>query len=133
MTYLLDTNTCIRYLNGTSIRVRQHLTAVSEGEIVLCSVVKAELNFGALKSARPKENLLKLARFLDRFVSLPFDDHAAEVYGEIRLKLCQRGLPIGPNDLLIAAIAMANHLTLVTNNTDEFRRVSDLRVVDWEK
>lgn len=133
MTYLLDTNTCIRYLNGTSVHVRNHLANVKETEVKLCSVVKAELQFGALKSARPQENLLKLSRFLDRFVSLPFDDRAAGPYGEIRLNLSQRGLPIGANDLLIASIAMANRLTLVTHNTAEFGRVPGLLLVDWER
>jgi tRNA(fMet)-specific endonuclease VapC len=63
---------------------------------------------------------------------LPFDDAAAEAYGRLRAELARRGTPIGPNDLMIAAIALAHDLTLVTHNTAEFSRVSGLRLEDWE-
>jgi len=132
MTYLLDTNTCIKYLNGKSEKVRGNLEARSPQDIVLCSVVKAELFYGAMKSANPAKNLAKQQNFVSRFVSLPFDDSAAEVYGRIRTDLEKAGKPIGPNDLLIAAIAVAHDSTLVTNNTREFSRVTDLKFEDWE-
>lgn len=70
--------------------------------------------------------------FLDQFVSLPFDDKAALVYGRVRAQLATQGTPIGPNDLMIAAIAIANDVTLVTRNTREFGRVAGLRIEDWE-
>jgi tRNA(fMet)-specific endonuclease VapC len=132
MTYLLDTNTCIRYLNGRSENTRQQLEATQPQDIVLCSVVKAELFYGAMKSAKPEENLAKQHRFVSRFVSFPFDDSAAEAYSRIRARLEKLGTPIGPNDLLIAAIAMANDVTLVTHNTREFGRVESLKLEDWE-
>jgi tRNA(fMet)-specific endonuclease VapC len=65
-------------------------------------------------------------------VSLPFDGVVAETYGRIRVQLEALGTPIGPNDLQIAAIALANNLILVTHNTREFSRVSGLRYEDWE-
>jgi tRNA(fMet)-specific endonuclease VapC len=71
-------------------------------------------------------------QFLARFVSLPFDDEAAIVFGEVRAALANAGTPIGPYDLQIAAIALANDLTLVTHNTREFVRVSGLRLEDWQ-
>lgn len=132
MTYLLDTNTCIRYLNGTSASVRKRLSDMKEAEVVLCSVVKAELYFGVFKSARPRENMEKLRQFTARFASVPFDDEAGERYGEIRLAMERQGKLIGPNDLMIASVALANDMELVTHNTDEFLRVPGLRVVDWE-
>ena len=132
MIYLLDTNTCIRFLNGESQEVRRQMEAHASRDIALCSVVRAELVYGALKSARPEQNLSRLRPFFSRFVSLPFDDAAAEVYGEIRVRLEGAGTPIGPNDLCIAAIARASDLTLVTHNTAEFRRVEGLRLDDWE-
>jgi tRNA(fMet)-specific endonuclease VapC len=131
MTYLLDTNTCIHYLNGTSAMIRERLERTREEEVLLCSVVKAELVFGAFKSARRDENLVKIKRFADRFVSLPFDDAATPAYGEIRSSLRRMGTPIGPNDLFIAAIAIAHDLTLVTNNVDEFSRVARLKWESW--
>ncbi len=64
-------------------------------------------------------------------VSVPFDDLAADVYGRIRADLERQGQAIGPNDTLIAAIALANGLTIVTHNTAEFSRVSGLLIEDW--
>ncbi|MBM3236919.1 type II toxin-antitoxin system VapC family toxin [Candidatus Poribacteria bacterium] len=145
MTYLIDTNACIKYLNGKSERIRQNIESKSPGDIVLCSVVKAELFYGAMKSANflvkkfnqkkpanPERNLKRFSLFFTRFVSFPFDDKAAEVYGRIRANLEKAGTPIGPNDLLIAAIALANELTLVTHNTREFGRIEKLKIEDWE-
>jgi hypothetical protein len=66
------------------------------------------------------------------FVCFPFDDPAADQYGTIRAALASAGTPIGPNDLLIAAIALANGLTLVTLNTTEFSRIPGLTIEDWE-
>lgn len=131
MNYLLDTNTCIFYLNGRAENVKQQLASLNPQNIYLCSVVKAELFYGALKSERPKQNLTKLTRFFEGLASLPFDDHAAERYGQIRTDLAKQGQLIGPNDLLIAAIALAHQVTLVSNNRREFSRVADLQLVDW--
>jgi tRNA(fMet)-specific endonuclease VapC len=132
MTHLLDTNTCIKYLNGKSENIRQRLEASQPQDIILCSVVKAELFYGAMKSANPRKNQVKLQPFVTRFVSLPFDDVAAAEYGRIRAQLEKQGTPIGPNDLLIAAIGLANDVTVVTHNTREFSRVAGLKLEDWE-
>lgn len=132
MTYLLDTNTCIHYLNGTSESIRQRVKEAGPDEIVLCSVANAELFYGALKSRMAKRNLKKLTHFMNRFPSLSFDDHAARAYGRIRARLAKAGMLIGPNDLMIAAIAFACRTTLVTHNTREFSRVKKLRIEDWQ-
>lgn len=132
MRYLLDTNTCIRYLNGTSEVIRRRIEATHPRELVVCAVVKAELFYGAENSLYPQANLKKQKVFLERFVSLPFDDRAAEAYGRIRAALKKIGAPIGPNDLLIAAIAVAHHCTLVSHNTREFARITALTIEDWE-
>lgn len=132
MSYLLDTNACIRYLNGRSQALRRHLLTHQPEEIVLCSVVKAELFYGAWRSTYPQQTLEKQKQFTDQFRSLVFDDAAAEVYGQIRADLAQKGTPIGPNDLLIAAIAVANNATLITHNVKEFSRIDRLALEDWE-
>ena len=131
MTTLLDTNVCIAYLNGNDENVRARLTALSPHDVVLCSVVKAELLFGARKSQRVEENLQRLATFFGSVESLPFDDRAAGHYGMIRAQLEAAGTPIGANDLLIASIALGSDLTLATRNVGEFRRVAGLRVDEW--
>jgi len=132
MIYLLDTNVCIRYLNGRSERIREHIESLCPQQIVLCSIVKAELFYGAMKSANPARNLQKQKKFTDRFVSHPFDDEAAEIYGRIRSELEKSGKPIGPNDLMIASVAVRHDLVMVTHNTGEFGRVKDLKMTDWE-
>ncbi len=132
MKYLLDSNTCIRYINGRSQSVADRIDALSKGEAVVCSMVKAEMFFGALRSQHPAKSLAGQKQFLDLFVSLPFDDVAADYYAVIRTDLANKGTPIGGNDLVIAAIVLANGLTLVTHNTGEFGRVEGLQIEDWE-
>jgi tRNA(fMet)-specific endonuclease VapC len=132
MKYRLDANTCIRYLNGRSPAVFQQLNALSETDICVCSVVKLELRYGALRSNAIEKTLAQQEKFFDRFVSLPFDDKAHLYAAQIRADLAQAGTPIGPYDLLIAATALANNLILVTHNTREFNRVSGLQIEDWE-
>ena len=72
MTYLLDTNTCIRYLNGRVPNVLRHLEAVPPAEVRVCAVVKAEMYFGAMKSIDPVNALAQQRAFLDAFESLPY-------------------------------------------------------------
>ena len=132
MNYLLDTNVCISYLKGRNLNLKQRLEASPVQEIAVCSIVKAELCFGAMKSADPERNFALQQRFLAEFVSLPFDDLAAMTFGVIRSQLETNGTPIGAYDLQIAAIALANNLTLVTHNTREFGRVEGLQIEDWE-
>ena len=133
MKYLLDTNVCIRYLNGRSPAIRRHLESVAPSDVVLCSVVKSELLAGANKSTQKERTLQKLRLFFAPLASLSFDDEAAEVYGMIRADLEKRGTPIGPYDLQIASIAIANDLTLVSHNQREFGRIEGLKLVDWEE
>jgi tRNA(fMet)-specific endonuclease VapC len=132
MKYLLDTNACIGYLNGRAVGVRQRLESMPPSEVFVCSVVKAGLFYGAMKSPDPARTLARQTVFLEQFDSLPFDDLAAEEYGRVRAYLEKRGEIIGPNDLLIASIALVNNATLVTHNTDEFKRVLDLNLEDWQ-
>lgn len=132
MTYLLDTNACIRYLNGRSDKLCLRLESHSASQIAVCSIVKGELFVGAMKSHFPGKTFAKQQLFLDQFVSLPFNDQAAETYSQLRADLESKGQPIGPLDMLIAAIALANNLTLVTNNTREFSRIVGLQLEDWE-
>lgn len=94
-------------------------------------MVKGELFYGARKGPRATANLATLSVFFAALVSLPFDDAAADIYGTIRADLEKRGLPIGPNDTMIAAIALQHGLTVATHNTNEFSRVPGLQIEDW--
>ncbi len=131
MSFLLDTNICIAWLNGTDAKLRRKLEATPVNEISLCSVVKAELLYGARKSARVSQNLERLQTFFASLVSVPFDDDAAEVYGTVRAQLERQGTPLGPNELMIASIALATDHTLITRNDREFRPVVGLRIQVW--
>lgn len=133
MIYLLDTNACIVYLNRPMSGVRRRLESLSPQDIAICSVVKAELFYGARRSKNPQRTLALQSTFLNNFVSLPFDDAAATIFSEIRAELAIRGTPIGPYDLQIASIAKVHNLILVTHNTSEFSRVNGLQIEDWEE
>jgi tRNA(fMet)-specific endonuclease VapC len=132
MRYLLDTIVCVMYLNGRSTSVRDRLHSIDLEEMAVCSIVKAELFYCAMRSNNPTRTLARQQEFLAGFASLPFDDEAAIVCGRMRARLASAGTPIGTCDLLIAAIALASNLTLVTHNTREFGRVDGLQVEDWE-
>ncbi len=131
MIYLLDTNAWIAYLNDRNSTVARRLATVHPKDVFTCQIVKAELFYGACKSSRREQNIALLRHLFNQFASLSFNDQAVDTYGRIRTALAARGTPIGPNDLIIAAIAIAHNATLVTNNTREFNRVSGLLVEDW--
>src|SRR3954453_11220890 len=132
MIYLLDTNVCVEILRGRNLAVIRQLAATSASDVRLCSVVKAELFHGAHRSRDSQANLTKVEDFARQFTSLPFDDDAAHEYGRIRAELEASGAAIGPNDLLIAAIALVHGLTLVTHNTREFSNLAGLALEDWQ-
>ncbi len=131
--FLLDTNIWILLLKQPPVPLRQRLGGESADHLVTCSVVKAELWHGALKYQDVRQRQTIVENLLSPYFSLPFDDVAARHYGDIRHNLETRAQVIGPNDLKIAAICRAHGLTLVTNNTTEFSRVSGLKLEDWSK
>ena len=131
MSLLLDTNVCIPLINRTDQGLAQRLLDERPSSVVLCSVVKAELYFGARNSKRVAENLDRVERFCDVFESLPFDDAATAHYGGVRAQLKREGRPIGANDLMIASIALSAAVTLVSRNLEEFERVPGLNVISW--
>lgn len=130
--FLLDSNTCIQFLNGRSASIERRLRGTKPSGVKLCSLVKAELWYGAARSNNTASVMGKLTAFFAPYESFPFDDAAAAEYGQIRGQLAQAGAPIGPNDLMIAAIARGRGLTLVTHNTREFSRIPGLSTEDWE-
>lgn len=132
MKYCLDTNTCIQAINGRVPVVRVRLLGTPLPEIVICSVVRAELFYGAAKSQTPEATKAKVEAFLSPFFSLPFDDRVLLHYASLRAALERSGTPIGALDMQIAAIALTHNLILVTHNGREFGRISGLQLEDWE-
>lgn len=131
MKYLLDTNTCIAYLNGRRPEVVARIRATAPADLALSTVVVAELRYGADRSARPKENHARIDVFAAEISPLDFDLESAAAYGRLRARLEAKETPIGPNDMLIAAQALARNLVVVTDNVGEFRRVRGLKVENW--
>jgi tRNA(fMet)-specific endonuclease VapC len=129
--YMLDTNICIYLIRNNPLHVRAHFERLQPGEILLSSIVLAELMYGVSKSMHSERNRAALEMFLMPLEMTVFDAHAAEAYGDIRANLERAGNTIGGNDLLIAAHALSLDVTLVTNNEREFSRVSDLNTVNW--
>lgn len=131
MNYCLDTNTVIDYLKGSYPAIQGRFRRVRPKNIFVPEIVYAELLFGVARSQQRSENAARLERFIQPFSRLAFDHRVSPHYAEIRADLFNRGEPIGPNDLCIASIARAHAMTLVTNNTKEYRRVAGLSIEDW--
>jgi tRNA(fMet)-specific endonuclease VapC len=132
MAWLLDTNAWITYLKTPQSSIHSRLQSLQPTDVVLCSVVKAELLHGAEKYGNRERRLGLLRELFAPYASHPFDDAAAAHYARIRHELEIAGNVIGPNDLMIAAIAVANNHTLVTHNTAEFSRVRELTIENWQ-
>ena len=129
--YIVDSNTCIYFLNGKYQSVRDKFLSISPKDIKISSVVKGELLLGAFKSQTREQTAKKVEKFLKPFDVVDFSDKMAYDYAEIRATLEKSGNSIGANDLLIAATALNKKATLVTHNTDEFSRVQGLDIEDW--
>ena len=133
-TFLLDSNAWIGWVRQNQPKLVARIKQENPANILLCSVVLGELIYGAERSGAPHRtvNLLRVEQLRHQYASIPFDDRAAEEYGRIRAHLAGLGTPIGPNDFMIAAIALAHGLSLVTHNTAEFSRVPGLKLDDWQ-
>ena len=128
---LLDTDICVHLLNAREPALVKRFQMHSPAELALCSIVRAELLWGARNSQRADENLERVRLFAEPLIPLAFDDDCAEHYAVIRADLSARGTPIGPNDTLIAAIALARNAVLVTRNQREFQRVKNIHIEPW--
>jgi len=130
MKYVLDTNTLIYFFKGLG-NVSKHLLSKPPSDIAIPAIVLFELEVGIKKSTNPEKRITQLKDFLFPVDLIPFDYETARIAADIRVKLENQGHPIGPYDVLIAASAIAIQGTLVTHNTKEFQRVSDLKIEDW--
>ncbi len=131
MTYLLDTNVCIAAMRGNA-KVIGKLTACAPEDCAISMVSVFELFAGVLRCRAPESEGRKVTNFLEPFHLLPFDWDSAMKTAEIRFQLEKTGNKIGPYDLQLSGQALSLDLTLVTHNTREFKRVTSLRIEDWE-
>ena len=131
MRYMFDTNICIYIIKQKPVSVIQRLLEHEPDEICISAITHAELQYGVEKSKLPEKNMAALTLFLSSVNVLDFETKAAIEYGRIRAELEKKGTPIGGMDMLIAAHARAESTILVTNNTREFCRVTDLQIENW--
>jgi tRNA(fMet)-specific endonuclease VapC len=128
--HLLDTNILSDLLRNPGGRVSRRLAVVGEATVCTSVVIACELRYGAAKKGSPTL-AARVDRLLDSLEVLPLDRETDRYYAEIRLHLDRQGQPIGPNDLLIAAHALALDLTLVSDNVEEFSRIPHLSLENW--
>lgn len=130
--YLLDTDTCIYLLNGNP-DIKNQIAQVGVETIAVSFMTKGELYFGAYNSSRVETNLERIRTFFEppAPIVLPMDDAVMNCFGKFKAELRRKGRTIGDIDLLIAGVAIAGSLTLVTNNTKHFNRIPGLFQENW--
>jgi tRNA(fMet)-specific endonuclease VapC len=131
MKYMLDTNICIYLIKQKPEKVLHHFKALSVGDVGISSITLAELSYGIEKSQQVRKNRQALDEFTLPLEIADFDEEAASAYGTVRAALEKAGTPVGSMDMLIGAHALSLGVTLVTNNTSEFKQIRNLKVVDW--
>lgn len=131
-TYLLDTNILSDLIKHPAGAVAQHIAAVGEDAVCTSIVVACELRYGGMKKSSPalSEKIEQLLSVID---VLPLEVDADLEYGVIRSSLEKAGTPIGANDMLIAAHALSQNLTLITGNISEFSRIDGIKLENWLK
>ena len=130
MRYLLDTNIVADLVRNPQGGVAERIREVGETEVCTSIIVAAELRYGAAKKGSPRLSA-QVEAILGALEVLPFEAPADAAYGRLRARLVRTGQPIGANDLLIAAHALALGHALITANEREFARIKDLPCENW--
>ena len=133
--FMLDTNICIFIIKKKHAKVLEKLKKNKHKGLFISSITLAELEFG-IENANPEykaKNRIALIEFLSIFEIKNFDENASKEYGKVKKFLKDKNCLIGPFDMLIGAHAKSLKMTLITNNTKEFKRIQDLKIEDWTK
>jgi tRNA(fMet)-specific endonuclease VapC len=128
--YSLDTNIIFELLRSPNGPLAQKLARVGDTNVAVSIIVAGELRFGAIRRANATLSS-QIDGFLEAVDVMPLDVPADRIYGELRTVLERAGTPVGANDLLIAAQALAGNMTVVTDNEREFSRVPGLKIENW--
>ena len=130
MSFLLDTNTCSEHLRRPSGLI--HRFVQHAGRLYLPTIVLGELYAWAYRRPNPAPLLTSIETGLLTDVSIvPYDEACALRFGQLRGTLLKQGVGVSPIDLMIAAVALVHHLTLVTHNTADFQHIPGLSLEDW--
>ncbi len=130
--FLLDTNTCIYYLNGSHLELTRSILAAGPDQLAISALTVAELRFGAARSSRPEANRERLGTFFRELTILPFDRLCGEHFGRLKAELFSRGRPIPDFDVAIAATAIATGRTLVSAD-GHMEEIDDLQRENWAR
>jgi tRNA(fMet)-specific endonuclease VapC len=133
MKFMLDTNICIYIIKQKPTSVLERFLRSEISQIGISTITLSELSYGVTKSSRPQQNQIALMQFIAPLEILPYDDLAAQHYGNLRARLEIQGRTIGSLDMLIAAHALSIACILVTNNEKEFCRIPHLKIDNWVK
>lgn len=128
--YLLDTNTCIYYLNGKVPQLIRRFEAADADRLAVSTLTTAELHFGVARSGRPEANRERIQRFLAELEVLPFDRECGKHFGRLKAELLAKGRPIPAFDIGIAATAHASERILVSSDA-HMTAIEGLRIEDW--
>jgi tRNA(fMet)-specific endonuclease VapC len=128
---MLDTNICIDLIKRKPPPLLESFHSLTVGDVGISTITLAELRYGVARSQAAEKNARALEEFLLPLEIADFDENAASAYGPVRAGLEKAGTPIGPLDTQIGAHALSLGIILVTNNTDEFRRIKGLSVENW--
>lgn len=128
--YLLDTDTCIYLVNGNQ-RLITKVQEIGVYSLALSCNVLAELYFGAYNSKKIDANLHRIEVFKRNLTILSESDESAKLFGKIKADLMAKGKTIDDFDILIASVAIANDCIVITNNTNHFERIEDLKLENW--
>ena len=132
MMYMLDTNAIIMAVRHSDWPIRDRVKRHLGKDLCISSVTYGELVYGIQKSSNPERNRIAITQILLGIDILPFDIKAAEHFGDIFAGLEEKHQRIGDRDMMIAAHARSLGYTVVTNNTNEFSRVKNLKITDWK-
>ncbi|MDR0872918.1 MAG: type II toxin-antitoxin system VapC family toxin [Prevotellaceae bacterium] len=127
--YLLDTNICIFYMRG-KYELDKKLEMIGFENCYISEITIAELKYGAECSNRVIENLQLIKEFSEEINVLPVFD-TFDIYAKEKARLRKAGMLVDDFDLLIATSAIVNQLTLVTDNTKHFDRISNIKIENW--
>jgi tRNA(fMet)-specific endonuclease VapC len=130
VSYLLDTDICIYWLNGRQ-SVKDKLLAAGWEQVAISVITQAELYYGAYNSSRVAENLKRVDDFVKQLLILPLREATLKRFGALKTQLRQSGQPLPDFDLLIASVALVENHVLVTNNTRHYQRIPDLQLENW--
>lgn len=129
--YLLDTNICIYIINKRPPEVFERFRRIKLMQLHIPTIVISELYFGLEKNQSHKRNESFLENFIAPLSVTGFSIEAAKHAAKIRHRLHRQGTPVGAYDIQIAAVALAEDMVLLTNNTKEFERIEDLKLENW--